>query len=590
MELGTAKPTPAERALIPHHCLDLYDPTQPCTAGDYARHARATLAALATRNVVPILTGGTGLYARALLDGLFPSPVADPALRTLLRRRAATRGPAHIHRTLTRFDPLAASRIHPNDTPKLIRAIEVSLAARRPITEQWTEGRDALTGYSILRLTLDPPRERVPHDHASAASVIVGAGSTAQAPSHTKWVPQVSPLRPGLDHHESPFEALYPRVNQRAAHMFQAGLLQETEALIARFGPHCRPFQSLGYAQAAAGPRRHPHRTRSHRPHRPGPPQLQQAPDDLVPPRSPASPHPLAPRPRRLPRHPRPGRRPRSATPRTPHLLNLSKMKIVILSEATRSITASRAVEEPALSLPKGPAVALARPLQPTQLDSNSLNSAPQSVQHCSYRTRTTKPAPIQRFTTFTHCFLPTFHQRATSVFHRFPAKGLSWFHVHRRRRPPAARTPDRPARRPQTRRDLLQAPRARRRPGPRLHLRRTGSHQSRQQQLSRPLQPPQARRSRHPRHPRARRRLRRRPHHRRHHAHPHGARRENRRASKTSKPASSSSPASPPTQAPSAPSSARTTSSCPTSSTTPPSSTEPASRAPRSRSSATKT
>ncbi len=251
MELGTAKPTAAQRALVPHHCLDLYDPTQPCTAGDYARHARATLAALATRNVVPILAGGTGLYARALLDGLFPSPVADPALRALLRRRAATRGPAHIHRTLTRFDPLAASRIHPNDTPKLIRAIEVSLAAQRPITEQWSEARDALTGYSILRLTLDPPRERVPYDHASAASVIVGAGSTAQAPSHTKWVPQVSPLRPGLDHHESPFEALYPRVNQRAAHMFQAGLLQETEALIARFGPHCRPFQSLGYAQAA---------------------------------------------------------------------------------------------------------------------------------------------------------------------------------------------------------------------------------------------------------------------------------------------------------------------------------------------------
>ncbi len=233
MELGTAKPTPAQRALVPHHCLDLYDPTQPCTAGDYARHARATLADLASRNAVPILAGGTGLYARALLDGLFPAPPADPALRDLLRRRAARRGPTHLHRTLTRFDPRAAALIHPHDLPKLIRAIEVSVAARRPITQQWTEGRDALTGYHILRLALDLPRDAPPREPQNR-------------------VPQVSPLRPGLDHHQSPSEYLYPRINQRATQMFAAGLIPETEALIARFGPHCRPFQSLGYAQAAA--------------------------------------------------------------------------------------------------------------------------------------------------------------------------------------------------------------------------------------------------------------------------------------------------------------------------------------------------
>ena len=107
MEVGTAKPTPEERKLVPHHLLDLYDPTEACTAGDYARQARVVLAALAEQETLPILAGGTGLYARALLDGLFYAPPQDPALRELLRSRAATRGAAHLHRTLRRFDSAA---------------------------------------------------------------------------------------------------------------------------------------------------------------------------------------------------------------------------------------------------------------------------------------------------------------------------------------------------------------------------------------------------------------------------------------------------------------------------------------------------
>ena len=205
MELGTAKPSTLERAQVPHHLLDLYDPDQPCTAGDYARHARLVLNHLAQRQTLPILAGGTGLYLRALLDGLFPAPPQDPALRTLLRQRAATRGPHSLHRTLARFDPAAAQRIHPNDVPKVVRAVEVSLAARRPMTDQWAEGRDALTGYRILRLGLDPPRPE-----------------------------------------------LYQRIDLRAAAMFSHGLVEETESLIARFGPQCRPFTSLGYAEASA--------------------------------------------------------------------------------------------------------------------------------------------------------------------------------------------------------------------------------------------------------------------------------------------------------------------------------------------------
>jgi tRNA dimethylallyltransferase len=205
MEIGTAKPTPAERLLVPHHLLDLYDPTEACTAGDYARNARAVLTQLAERNTLPILAGGTGLYARALLDGLFPAPTQDPALRELLRRRAASRGVEHLNNTLRRLDPVAAARIHPNDVPKAIRAIEVSLAARKPISEQWQAGRDALTGYRVLRLTLAPPRAE-----------------------------------------------LYRRIDARAAAMFARGLIDETRELIGRFGADCRPFQSLGYAEAAA--------------------------------------------------------------------------------------------------------------------------------------------------------------------------------------------------------------------------------------------------------------------------------------------------------------------------------------------------
>ena len=205
MELGTAKPSLTERVLIPHHLLDLYDPNEACTAGDYARHGRAALAGLAERGVMPIIAGGTGLYLRALLDGLFPAPPRDEALRELLRARAAKRGAEHLHKTLRRLDARAAELIHANDISKVIRAIEVSLAARRPMTEQWEQGRDALTGYSILRLGLAPDRD-----------------------------------------------VLYRRINERAAAMFRNGLVEETRELIRDFGADCRPFTSLGYLQAAA--------------------------------------------------------------------------------------------------------------------------------------------------------------------------------------------------------------------------------------------------------------------------------------------------------------------------------------------------
>jgi len=201
MEIGTAKPTPAERARIPHHCLDLYWPSEPCTAGDYARHARAAIAEIRDRGRIPIVAGGTGLYLRALLEGLAPAPPRDEALRNRLRTHVAK--PGYLHRILQRLDPQAASQIHANDTPKLIRSIEVTLAARQPQTAQWQAGRDPLVGFNILQFGLAPERK-----------------------------------------------SLYARIDRRAAAMFSLGLVAETEMLRTRFEDTCRPLTSLGYAQA----------------------------------------------------------------------------------------------------------------------------------------------------------------------------------------------------------------------------------------------------------------------------------------------------------------------------------------------------
>jgi tRNA dimethylallyltransferase len=205
MEIGTAKPSHEERALVQHHMIDIAWPNEACTAGDYSRQAREALSGITQRGHLPIVAGGAGLYLRALIDGLFPEPRQTPGLRERLRKIAATRGPVYLHRILTRLDPSAAAAIHANDVPKAVRAIEVSLAAERPLSQQWQKGRDALTGYRILSLGLNPPRAR-----------------------------------------------LYERINQRASAMFDRGLIEETERLVARYGEDCRPLASLGYAEAAA--------------------------------------------------------------------------------------------------------------------------------------------------------------------------------------------------------------------------------------------------------------------------------------------------------------------------------------------------
>jgi len=218
-EIGTAKPSAAERAEVPHHMLDCVDPLADISAGEYARQARLVLREIALRESgqsrpLPIVSGGTGLYLRALLEGLFSGPERSEELRDKLRGRAEKHGTEHLHRILRRLDASAANRIHSNDVSKVIRAIEVCLMSRRShrpsrrishwtMTELWQQGREPLQGFRILRLGLNPERE-----------------------------------------------ALYARVNQRAVTMFEQGLIAETERLLAKYSEQARPLASLGYRQA----------------------------------------------------------------------------------------------------------------------------------------------------------------------------------------------------------------------------------------------------------------------------------------------------------------------------------------------------
>ncbi|MGD0201054.1 MAG: tRNA (adenosine(37)-N6)-dimethylallyltransferase MiaA [Bryobacteraceae bacterium] len=160
LDVGTAKVPPRERRAIPHHLLDALNPDEVFTAGEYARTARGVLRQIRERGGLPIVAGGTGFYLRALLEGLFPGPPRSQRLRARLTRREA-RHPGWLHRLLARSDAPSAARIHPADVQKLVRAVEVLLLTRRPLSAWFEEGRDSLTGFRALKLGLDPPRDEL---------------------------------------------------------------------------------------------------------------------------------------------------------------------------------------------------------------------------------------------------------------------------------------------------------------------------------------------------------------------------------------------------------------------------------------------
>jgi tRNA dimethylallyltransferase len=202
-DIGTAKPTLAERATVPHHLLDILAPTEESTAGGYRERAIAVLDDLRMRSRLPIFTVGTGLYLRALLEGLADLPLRSEELRERLRASAAEHCPGHLHEMLARLDREAAKQISPADEQKLIRAIEICLLAQKPLSEVHRAGRTPLAGWRVLKIGLQPERE-----------------------------------------------ALYQRIHERTNAMLEAGWLDEVRQLAASGLPeNTKPFQFIGYRE-----------------------------------------------------------------------------------------------------------------------------------------------------------------------------------------------------------------------------------------------------------------------------------------------------------------------------------------------------
>ena len=156
LDIGSAKPDAATRALAPHRLVDIRDPHEPYSAADFARDALAEMHALAAQGRVPLLAGGTGLYFRALLNGLSKMPEADPPTRAAIEAEAAARGWAALHADLAQVDPAAAARIHANDPQRIVRALEVHRLSGRPISAWQAEGARRPFPFRVLKLVLAP--------------------------------------------------------------------------------------------------------------------------------------------------------------------------------------------------------------------------------------------------------------------------------------------------------------------------------------------------------------------------------------------------------------------------------------------------
>ena len=205
-DVGTAKPTGEERQGVPHYMLDLVDPGFAFTAGEYRIRAIAVLEDLRQRSRLPILTVGTGLYLRALLEGLADAPARSEELRARLEAGADKHTLQYLHRVLRRLDPEAALRIGSRDRPKMIRAIEVCLLTGRPLSEVHRAGRARLEGYAPIKIGLQPPRA-----------------------------------------------ALYERIEQRVHTMLDRGWLEEVSRLVHSGVPlNAKPFDFIGYNELRA--------------------------------------------------------------------------------------------------------------------------------------------------------------------------------------------------------------------------------------------------------------------------------------------------------------------------------------------------
>ncbi len=203
MDIGSAKPSPAQRKLVTHHLIDIKNPDEDFSAAQFRKEALNSIASLHRKGKLPLLVGGTGLYIRALTRGLFPAPPADQRLREELKEQQKNKGKWYLHRELTKIDPAAASRIHPNDTFRVIRALEVFHLTGKSISEQHQNHQFKESYFNVLKIGLTRDRKE-----------------------------------------------LYDRIERRVDLMITSGLAEEVKSLLTKgYPPTIKPFQSLGYKQ-----------------------------------------------------------------------------------------------------------------------------------------------------------------------------------------------------------------------------------------------------------------------------------------------------------------------------------------------------
>jgi tRNA dimethylallyltransferase len=205
LNIGTAKPSPEERAAVPHHLLDVADPDEPFDAARYCREGRRALAALHRRGAPPLVVGGTGLYLKALLYGLFREGAADLAIRRRLTEELGELGLAGLYQRLAALDPATAARLSPRDRYRILRALEVMAATGRPLSSLFQAHGFRQSPYRVLKLGLSLPREE-----------------------------------------------LYRRIGTRADAMLAQGWLKEVEALRRDYPPDLKPLKALGYRHLIA--------------------------------------------------------------------------------------------------------------------------------------------------------------------------------------------------------------------------------------------------------------------------------------------------------------------------------------------------
>lgn len=206
MDIGTAKPTLAERRGVPHHLIDVCDPDRTFNVAEYQTLAHQAIEEIHARHRLPIVAGGSGLYVKAVLDEfLFPDEGADPTLRQELEAFAEKHGKEALHRRLASVDPEAAGRIHPNDVRRVVRALEVYLRTGRPFSEHVRTVKEAPGRYRAVQIGLTRPRS-----------------------------------------------VLYERIDARVDAQIEAGLIDEVRTLMARYPAMPVARQALGYKEMMA--------------------------------------------------------------------------------------------------------------------------------------------------------------------------------------------------------------------------------------------------------------------------------------------------------------------------------------------------